>query len=273
MSGSSKTSDHWLHLDPEEVERAEEMYRWNPASAPFFEPAGIAEGHRVADFGCGPGHAAIEFARWVGPSGHVHALDINAEFVRRARDKAERAGLSDRVTAHLLEAPRLPLPDASLDRIVTRNTIIYVDDPVFTYGEFLRVLRPGGIAHAIEGDWNLTAVEPVAPEDWRAVVEAASWAWQDPCIGRRLYHIARRAGFEEVSLQVVTLPDTEGRLRGMIESVADYARQGGRLDHERIDAVVDTAHRGMNDGSYLAISPQFLVTAVAGSERSADPDR
>ena len=44
----------------------------------------IGEGHVVADFGCGPGHAAIEFARRVGPNGHVHALDINAEFVQRA---------------------------------------------------------------------------------------------------------------------------------------------------------------------------------------------
>jgi ubiquinone/menaquinone biosynthesis C-methylase UbiE len=41
----------------------------------------IGDGQIVADFGCGLGHAAIEFARRVGPSGHVHALDVNAEFI------------------------------------------------------------------------------------------------------------------------------------------------------------------------------------------------
>ena len=64
-------------------------------------------------------------------------------------------------------------PDASLDAVVARNTLIYVDDPVATLAEFRRVLKPGGIAHAIEGDWRLTAVEPVGTTEWRAVIEAA----------------------------------------------------------------------------------------------------
>lgn len=77
------------------------------------------------------------------------------------------------------------------------------------------------------------------------------------------HNFARRSGFTEVSLNVVTIPDTEGRLNGMIKSVTDYARRSGTLDPERIDAVLETVSRAMDDGSYLAISPQFLVTAVA----------
>jgi precorrin-6B methylase 2 len=46
--------------------------------------------HVVADFGCGPGHTAIEIAKWVGPSGHVHAMDINPDFVSRTRKNAKR---------------------------------------------------------------------------------------------------------------------------------------------------------------------------------------
>jgi len=262
MANTSGFMDHWVNIDLERLERYEKMYQWSSASEGFYAPADITEGKVVADFGCGPGHAAIEFAKRVGPSGHVHALDINAEFASRATDRAQQAGLGERITVHLLRDSRLPLPDDSLDRIVARNTIIYVEDPVITYREFHRVLRTGGIAHAIEGDWSLTVVEPVPTALWREVVEAASWAWPRPEMGRKLYGIVRRAGFHNVSLQVVTIPDTEGRLNGMIQSVAQYARESGNIDGGKLDSILETIQRARDDGSYLAISPQFLVTAT-----------
>lgn len=152
---------------------------------------------------------------------------------------------------------------ADFGRDVECNTIIYVPDPVATFAEFRRVLRPGGIAHAIEGDWRLTAVEPVPTEEWRALIEAASWAWPRPEIGRGLYGIVWQAGFEEVSIQVLTSPDTTGRLNGMIQTVAGYARKSGALEKARIDAILQTVERAMAEGTYLAISPQFVVTAAA----------
>ena len=261
-SSNAGFQDHWLQIEPDRLERYETMFRWNPASEPFYQAARIGEGLSIADFGCGPGHAAIEFAKRVGPAGHVHALDINEEFVRRARARAVDSGLGDRITVHLLRDERLPLPDASLDRIVARNTIIYVPDPVATFTEFRRALRPGGLAHAIEGDWRLTAVEPVPTAEWRALIEAASWAWPRPEIGRQLHGIARRAGFPQVAMQVLTNPDSEGRLHGMIETVAGHAKQGG-MDAARVDAILAAIRRATTEGTYLAIAPQFVVTAVA----------
>ena len=253
--------DHWLDIDPVRMARYETMFSWNPASEAFYAPVELAEGQTVADFGCGPGHAAIEFARRVGPAGHVHALDINAGFVERAKARADAEGLGERITVHLLEDERLPLRDATLDRVVARNTLIYVADPVATFTEFRRVLRPGGLAHAIEGDWRLTAVEPVPTEDWRALIEAASWAWPHPEIGRGLYGFARQAGFEAVAVRLLTSPDTEGRLTGMIQTVADYARESGKLESGRIDAILRTVESALEQDTYLAISPQFVVTA------------
>jgi ubiquinone/menaquinone biosynthesis C-methylase UbiE len=251
--------DHWVNIDPQRLARYETMYQWSAAAGDFYAPADIREGHVVVDFGCGPGHAAIEFARRVGRAGHVHALDINAEFIRRARQKAEAAGLADRVTVHLLTGEHLPLADAAVDRIAVRNTLVYVRDPLRTLEEFRRTLRPGGIAHAIEGDWSLTAVEPLA--EWRALVDAAGPAWRTPEIGRKLYGLARRAGFVQVVVQVLTRPDTDGRLMDMIRTVADYAREGG-MDPSRIDAMFGNLDRALADGTYLAVAPQFLVTAT-----------
>src|SRR5262249_35726122 len=155
-------------------------------------------------FGCGPGYTSIEIAKWIGPGGHVHALDINADFVAQVRQNADAAGVGDRVTAHRSDGATLPLPDASLDRLSARTTIIDVDDPDVTRRECRRVIRPDGRLHAIEGDWPMMVVEPVAAADWTALVTAASRACRTPDIGRKLYTLLRRAGFSAIDVQVIT---------------------------------------------------------------------
>ena len=254
--------DHWIAIEPERLERYEQLFAWNPASAPLFEPADIGPGHVVADFGCGPGHMAIELANWVGSEGHVHAIDINSDFVARAREKAELNGLANQITVHQLDGEVLPLADNSLDRIVARNTIIYVDAPLRCFKEFKRVLKPGGKAHAIEGDWPIMVVEPVPPEEWSALIDAASHACRTPDIGRKLFGIARQAGYSDVALQVITRPDIDGQLQAMIQIMAGYARDSGRLSEQRIDAILEIVDRAIKAGNFLALAPQFVVTAT-----------
>jgi ubiquinone/menaquinone biosynthesis C-methylase UbiE len=86
------------------------MYQWSDAAEAFYAPAKIGAGQVVVDFGCGPGHTAVEFAQRVGAAGHVHALDINAEFIKRTQARAEAMGLAERITAQLLTTEQLPLP-------------------------------------------------------------------------------------------------------------------------------------------------------------------
>ena len=91
---------------------------------------------------------------------------------------------------------------------------------------------------------------------------AASWAWRTPEIGRKLYGIVRRAGFSQVAITVLTEPDTEGRLLDMVRTVADYALKSGALNSERINAMLEKLDRGLTDGTYLVVAPQFLITAT-----------
>jgi len=254
--------DHWINIDQERLDRYARMFQWNPASSTLYEPADIRPGHIVADFGCGPGHTAIEIAKWVGPGGHVHALDINSDFVSQSRKNADVAGVADRVTAHQCDGSILPLPDESLDRLTTRNTIIYLDDPERTIREFRRVLKTGGKAHAIEGDWSMIIIEPVPSKDWVTLIDAASHACRTPDIGRKLYGLMGRAGFSDINVQVVTRPDTDGRLLPMIKNMVEYARGRGKMNHADIEKILSTIEQALPDGSYLALAPQFVVTAT-----------
>jgi len=120
MAGNPFYEDHWINIDRDRLDRYERMFQWSPASAALYEPADI-RGHIVADFGSGPGHTAIEIAKWVGRNGHVHALDINSGFVSQARKNANSASIGDRITAHQCDGSILPLPDLSLDRLTTRK--------------------------------------------------------------------------------------------------------------------------------------------------------
>ena len=262
MAGDPFYKSHWINIEQDRLDRYQRLFLWNQASSALYEPADIRPGQIVADFGCGPGHTAVEIAKWVGGDGHVHALDINSDFVAQTRNNARAAGFGDRVTAHQCDGSALPLPDETLDRLTTRNTIIYVDDTEFTIREFKRVLRTGGKVHAIEGDWPMMVVEPVPSKDWAALVDAASHACRTPEIGRKLYGLMGLAGFTDIDVQVITRPDTDGRLLPMFKDMAGYARGSGKMSDGDIDEILSIIEQAISDGSYLALAPQFVVTAT-----------
>ena len=251
---------HWKNIEPDRMSAYRAGFDWDEAVEKLYVPADIKLGQNIADFGCGPGKISVALAEKVGPAGHVHAIDINAEFLDFAKENAAAAGLSDRITTHLNDGVLLPLEDASLDRITARNAIMYVDTPVDTLREFNRVLRPGGLAHVIDGDWYMMVAEPVAHDAWRDFVKAASHACSNSDMGRKLYGTFVEAGFRDVSVSIVANPDVEGRLIGMIRNMAKYAKDSKTLDDDAIDHVVTEIEQAHANGTYLVASPQFVVT-------------
>jgi ubiquinone/menaquinone biosynthesis C-methylase UbiE len=255
--------DHWLEVEDERLEAYEQMFQWRPEMAPLLSGAGLAPGQVVVDYGCGPGMLAVELARRVGPEGRVHGVDLNEKFVLRARERAVREGVGAQVTIHHATDDRIPLADASSERVVCKNVLEYVPDLAATLGEFRRVLRPGGLAHAIDSDWGMLVVEPLGPERIGRLFAAASIAYRTPLIGRRLYGAMRSAGFREVKVQVLAAADTRGFLAPVVLHMAHYARASGRLDAHEIDSLQEDLRRALAAGTYLLVLPQFLVTGVA----------
>jgi 2-polyprenyl-3-methyl-5-hydroxy-6-metoxy-1,4-benzoquinol methylase len=96
-------------------------------------------GKRVLDAGCGPG----AYAQWLAEHGAiVEAFDANEKMVNLAQ-----ARLGDRVQVNLanLEQPLDFLLDNSFDLVVAPLVMDYVKDWASTFGEFHRVLKPGGV--------------------------------------------------------------------------------------------------------------------------------
>jgi len=125
--------------------------------------------------------------------------------------------------------------------------------------EFHRVLKLGGRAHAIEGDWDLMVVEPIPKVAWQSLVERASVACRTPDIGRKLTGLLAKCGFREIRVTVHTRPDLTGRLLPMIRNMTKYAQINSALSASEI---VPELEKAIEENTYLAVAPQFVATGV-----------
>ena len=105
--------------------------------------ADLHEGETVLDLGSGAGADVLISARRVGPSGRAIGLDMTDEMLALARANAAQAGVENAefVKGYLEE---IPLPDASVDVVISNCVINLAADKTRVLREAARVLRPGG---------------------------------------------------------------------------------------------------------------------------------
>ena len=98
---------------------------------------------KAADLGCGPGHLVVKLAQ-LAPELHVTGIDLSDEMLARAQEFAARCGVGARATFREGDAQQIPLPDGSLDLVVSTLSLHHWSDPIAVLDEIARVLRPGG---------------------------------------------------------------------------------------------------------------------------------
>ena len=156
--------------------------------------AGLAAGESVLDLGSGGGIDCLLAAREVGPTGRVVGIDFLPEMIDRSTRAAAKAGL-DNVRFVEGEIEALPMPDASIDVVISNGVINLSPRKVRVLAEAFRVLRPGGRLAMVD----LTLEHDLPPE---IVTSPAAWAG---CLSGALSEVAlykglRRAGFREVGV-------------------------------------------------------------------------
>jgi arsenite methyltransferase len=105
--------------------------------------ADIQPGETILDLGCGAGIDTIMAARRVGPGGRVLALDFLPEMLERTTKVAVEAGL-DNVETVEGDMEAIPLPDDSVDHIISNGVINLSPRKGRTLAECARVTRPRG---------------------------------------------------------------------------------------------------------------------------------
>jgi len=105
--------------------------------------ADLHEGERVLDLGSGGGIDVLLSARRVGPAGFAYGVDMTDEMLALARANAAKAG-AENVEFRKGEIENLPLPDASVDVVISNCVINLSTDKPAVLAEVFRVLVPGG---------------------------------------------------------------------------------------------------------------------------------
>jgi SAM-dependent methyltransferase len=105
--------------------------------------ADLSEGERVLDLGSGGGIDVLLSARRVGPSGFAYGVDMTDDMLELARRNAAKAGASN-VEFRKGQIEDLPLPDGSVDVVISNCVINLSVDKSAVLAEMFRVLVPGG---------------------------------------------------------------------------------------------------------------------------------
>jgi SAM-dependent methyltransferase len=103
----------------------------------------LQPGQTVLDLGSGGGIDVLLSARRVGPSGKVYGLDMTEDMLALARENQRKAGATN-VEFLKGEIEQIPLPDGSVDVIISNCVINLSSDKSRVLREAFRVLRPGG---------------------------------------------------------------------------------------------------------------------------------
>ncbi len=156
--------------------------------------ASLRPGETVVDLGSGGGLDVFLASQLVGPTGKAIGIDMTSAMIERAQKNAQAGGYQN-VQFHLATIDRLPLPDASVDCVISNCVINLAPDKPAVFREIARVLKPGG--RLAVSDIALKAELPVAvAESMAAYVGCIAGAIQIDDYRKGLLD----AGFEHVEI-------------------------------------------------------------------------
>lgn len=156
------------------------------------ELAGITQGERILDVGCGPGRLAILGGSVAGPSGEACGIDPAPEMIELARRNAARARVRARFEVGVIEV--LPYPDDHFDVVLSSLMLHHLPEDLKRRGlaEVRRVLKPAGRFLAV--DFGATPTEGIGH---LLCVLGLRKGWDH---AERLSEMLRKAGFDAVEM-------------------------------------------------------------------------
>lgn len=276
MTSHPDSKPNWgnqYRLVASEKWKAKSAAMGQPVTDALVEYAQPAPGMQILDLASGTGEPAISLASRVGAHGHVTALDLSADLLGIATQRARKRGLNN-FTPQQADAHSLPFPDNRFDLATSRFGVMFFRDPSAALCELLRVLRPG--ARACFLAWG-----PFDQPYWQSMMGTVHRHVGGPLLQPggpnpfrfatpgSLSEILRSAGFTAVEEETKTLPWT---WPGPVEEVWEQARAVAvpfRPMLERvpankwpeIHAEVHAAIRRYSDGERIAFGASVVLAS------------
>jgi SAM-dependent methyltransferase len=193
-------------------------------------PTALAElnqGEVVLDLGSGGGIDVLLSARRVGPAGKAYGLDMTDEMLALARDNQRKAGV-DNVEFLKGDIEAIPLPDASVDVIISNCVVNLAADKRQVISEAFRVLKPGG-RFAVSD----VLVRGEVPAEVRSSMELWVGCVAGALTVEQFQSLLEEAGFEGIGIEptrIYEFEDARAFLAGSGLDTEVLAREvGGRV--------------------------------------------
>lgn len=148
-----------------EAERYDAMME--PFTSALSEAVALRPGERVLDVGCGSGATSIAAAQQVGADGAVTGIDVSPPLLDLARRRAAQAGT--RIEFVQGDAQTYPFAPSAFDALISRNGLMFFDDPVAAFRNLATTLEPTG---------RLVFLAPQGPQRNEWIMAAAAAAAQ-----------------------------------------------------------------------------------------------
>lgn len=124
------------------------MGRWSQKLAPLFiEFAGLADGEKILDVGCGTGSLTFALAK-AAALGEINAIDYSPVFV----EAVKRRNTDPRIKIGQADACALPFEDGTFDRALALLVLHFVPEAGKAVAEMRRIVRPAGVVAAVVWD-------------------------------------------------------------------------------------------------------------------------
>ncbi|HVA09395.1 MAG TPA: methyltransferase domain-containing protein [Acidimicrobiales bacterium] len=248
-------------------------HTWRTAenSAAYLLPH-LRPGLSLLDIGCGPGTITVDLARRVAP-GPVIGIDAAPEVLEQARAHAAESGGSG-VDFETGDVYALRFPDGTFDVVHAHQVLQHLTDPVAALSEMRRVVRPGGVVAARDGDYGAFTWAPADPMLARWVqlyLEVTEHNGHRARIGPSLLALAHAAGFEDVTVSSSTWtfadPDTRSWWGGLWADRVRYTRLAeqavayGLSTPEELEEIAQAFLRWANSPDAVYITPHVEILA------------
>ena len=159
--------------------------------------AHIRTGEVVVDLGSGGGLDVFLASKMVGPSGRAIGIDMTPAMIDRARANAESGGYAN-VEFYQSTIDQIPLPDASVDCVISNCVLNLAPDKPAVFREIARVLKPGG----------RVAVSDIALKNELPEAVAKSMAAYVGCIAGAILIDDYRSGLSAAGLEHIQIVDS-----------------------------------------------------------------
>jgi SAM-dependent methyltransferase len=227
---------------------------------------GLGPTAEVLEVGCGTGVVTRALAAREGFSGRVTGIEQSPALIEVARRLADEAGVGGRTEFRVGDAHALDVPDASVDAVVAHTTMSHVTTPLTLVEEAARVLRPGGVFAAFDGDyasWTFAHPDHALARTMEDALLAVMVS--KPRVMRDMPNLLRAAGLRLVDLDAHVYADVGEStfFLGAAESYAPLVASAGLVPADRVDAWLDGLRRASEEGTFFAACNYYAYIAGA----------